>query len=304
MASQPPPKPTSWQDDLLPCYLHKPSERPIVAERFLHRLNLCEAWSIPPGSHILDIGCGQGESALVLASQTGPAGHVTGIDTAPPGYGGPYTLLQAQAHIAASPLGSRITFLATDAPSLLAASPQPRFGCAILCHSLWYFPSAQTISSLFSRLAEARITRLCLAEYTGVARTPEQEAHALAAAAEALLIASRRPRERIQDWNVRTALSPGEILQLAGESGWRVEREGVLEAPEGLVDGWREAGVVRSRVFEEAVKEEGLEGGVEERLLGMARRVGGLCEEVERGEGKVRCMDVFWAVLTLEGGME
>jgi len=48
-----------------------------VMRRAIHALNL------PLGSRGLDVGCGIGLQALLLAEAVGPAGHVTGIDLSP-----------------------------------------------------------------------------------------------------------------------------------------------------------------------------------------------------------------------------
>jgi len=50
-----------------------PLQEPIF-RRAIHALNL------PPGSWGLDVGCGIGFQALLLAEAVGPAGHVTGVD--------------------------------------------------------------------------------------------------------------------------------------------------------------------------------------------------------------------------------
>lgn len=42
-----------------------------------------QALELPPGSHGLDVGCGIGLQALLLADAVGPEGHVTGIDISP-----------------------------------------------------------------------------------------------------------------------------------------------------------------------------------------------------------------------------
>ena len=46
----------------------------------------CAVWSVlnlPPGSRGLDVGCGIGLQAMLLAEAVGPAGHVTGIALSP-----------------------------------------------------------------------------------------------------------------------------------------------------------------------------------------------------------------------------
>jgi len=41
------------------------------------------AFNLPPGSRGLDVGCGIGLQALLLAEAVGPGGHVTGVDLSP-----------------------------------------------------------------------------------------------------------------------------------------------------------------------------------------------------------------------------
>lgn len=275
-----------------------------MLKRFQHRANLCWAWGITPRSQILDIGCGQGESALVLASINGSnSGLVTAIDTAPDGYGGPYTLVESQAFIAASSMGSRIRFRSIDAPTLLANNdpPPPRFDFAVLCHSLWYFADEATVSNLFRHLAQARVRRVCLAEYTGRADTPDQLAHALAATAQMLLVASRKPRHRVQDWNVRVSLFPAGLIRIAESQGWKIQKTGTMKAPDGLIDGHREARMVQSDLFRKAAKDECLEPHVEAKLLSLSEKVRGACKALADRGAQVQCMDIFWAVLTLGG---
>lgn len=50
----------------------------------------------------------------MLAATVGPAGSITGVDNAPPDYGGPFTVGQAQDFILRSSLGCRIAFQRDD----------------------------------------------------------------------------------------------------------------------------------------------------------------------------------------------
>jgi len=54
----------------------KPLQEPVM-RRAIHALNL------PPGSRGLDVGCGIGLQAIMLAEAVGPGGHVTGVDLSP-----------------------------------------------------------------------------------------------------------------------------------------------------------------------------------------------------------------------------
>ena len=53
-----------------------PLQEPVM-RRAIHALDL------PPGSQGLDVGCGIGLQAIMLAEAVGPGGHVTGIDLSP-----------------------------------------------------------------------------------------------------------------------------------------------------------------------------------------------------------------------------
>ncbi|KAF8847066.1 hypothetical protein BDZ45DRAFT_755295 [Acephala macrosclerotiorum] len=75
-----------------------------------HRLRLAQVWNIKPGSRVLEIGCGQGDTTVVLADAVGERGEVHALDPGSLTYGSPSNLGQAQEHIKNSPVGSRITF--------------------------------------------------------------------------------------------------------------------------------------------------------------------------------------------------
>ncbi|MCJ1301608.1 hypothetical protein MMC08_004409 [Hypocenomyce scalaris] len=67
-------------------YLHDTKSRSTtVIPQFAHRLALTAALALPPGSHVLEIGCGQAESTVVLAHAVGPGGGRSLVGTAAAG---------------------------------------------------------------------------------------------------------------------------------------------------------------------------------------------------------------------------
>lgn len=294
-------------DELLSACLHQETDRENVLEGFRHRLKICRAWDIPAGSQILDIGCGQGESSLILALLNGPDGLVTGIDNGPPEYGAPITTGDARSFIEAAPLGRRIRFQMTEAPALLAgpaaaSSSPPRFDAAVAMHSLWYFDSEAQVRALFAGLARARVGRVYLAEYTGVAgAAPAQRAHQRAAEAQIRLHAARRPpADAVHKPNVRAALPPARLVGLAGQEGWRVRRSGVVEASDALMDGHWEAQMVKADSFRDEVRAARLDPDVEADILRLSEEVKDLVQELSLRGARAQCMDSFWAVLSLD----
>ena len=70
------------------------------------------ALGLPPGSHGLDVGCGIGQPALLLAAATAPGGQVTGLDTSAA------LLDYARTKIAASTYPGHVSLLEGDMRSL------------------------------------------------------------------------------------------------------------------------------------------------------------------------------------------
>jgi SAM-dependent methyltransferase len=291
-------------DTLISSFLHK-SGAVYVKPTFALRLDLCRAWGITSNSRLLDIGCGQGYSILVLALLVGPSGHVTGIDNAPPEYGGPYTLKESHAYVKNSVLGDRITFVRSETPEFLVSYQRAqlrhteRFDGAVLCHSLWYFASRRVVATMFQSLAEAIVPRLYLAEFAFQASRPEQVPHVLASRAQALLHSFKAPRETgAIEPNVRTALSPDEILQIAEECGWRLASQGVIQPPEDHLDGFYEYKYIESSMFVDSVKAEKLTSEQENEIFSYVPLVKQSVKEL--GGQRPRTMDVCWTVLELD----
>lgn len=64
----------------------------ITLHQTQHRVGLTQFWNILPNEKVLEIGCGQGDCTIVLASAVGDGGHVTAIDPAPLDYGNAFSI--------------------------------------------------------------------------------------------------------------------------------------------------------------------------------------------------------------------
>lgn len=78
-----------------------PLREPVLRE-------VIQALQLPPGSRGLDIGCGIGLQAMLLAQAAGPGSQVAGLDLAPP------VLAYGRNLVEAAGLGERIHFFAGD----------------------------------------------------------------------------------------------------------------------------------------------------------------------------------------------
>ncbi|OAA53892.1 hypothetical protein ISF_08594 [Cordyceps fumosorosea ARSEF 2679] len=212
--------------------LHDEAHFDIQYSQTLHRLVLLQHWNIPAGSKVLELGCGQGDCTIVLASAVGEQGTVVAVDPADLEYGAPYTLCQAQGHISQGPLGRQITwvqqapleYLSSLHPSSGSSKPineSKTFDAAVLAHSLWYFASPSLILATL-RAIKQHSKRLLLAEWSLMATHPSAQPHVLAALAQAAL-ERHEPRESVS--NVRTMLGPKRLIELAVAAGWQLESD-------------------------------------------------------------------------------
>lgn len=284
--------------------------------RFKHRLSILKAWSIPQGSQILDIGCGQGESTLALALELGARSRITGIDTARPDYGLPYTVSQAQTHSLSSALGRRIQFHRQDpethlfSPTAATDGEQPNvqapadhtYDAAVLCHSIWYFPDRATVAALFQTLSRAGIPRLYLADYDYSGSLPEQQPHVLSALSQALFHAYKVPREAGRfTLNIRAAPPATDVLKAAREAGFEVVREGVVVPDRGMLEGHFEARYTQGDKYAARVRAEGLKPDQEEQILSYVPLIREKLEALkEKGIERGMAMDTRWFELELQ----
>lgn len=292
---------------LLSSCLHDIKQETLVyIPRFGHRLDIIEKWSIEPGTRILDIGCGQGESSLALALEVNSS-HITGIDTARLDYGVPLTVGESQEYALKSSLGQRISFVQTDASSLLKSLGRPLdciFDAAVLCHSLWYFPDRQTVFAIFETLRDAGIPKVYVAEYAYEASIPEQIPHVLSAKAQALFHAYKVPREAgTRTLNVRAGPSKTTILDAARIVGFTVIRSGTFIPADDLLEGDFEARYIKDSSFADRVKVEKFPKGEEDMILAYGPRVEKAMDDLSaQGINQVRTMDVWWAEFELKTG--
>ena len=76
-------------DAIAAIYPHDAPHFSVVRSQIEQRAQLVEVWGIKPGEKVLEIGCGQGDCTVVLATAVGENGSVTGVDPADLEYGKP-----------------------------------------------------------------------------------------------------------------------------------------------------------------------------------------------------------------------
>ncbi|KAH9896752.1 S-adenosyl-L-methionine-dependent methyltransferase [Cubamyces lactineus] len=281
-------------DALATIYPHSPEHLHIIRPQIEQRSQLVKTWGIRPGERVLEIGCGQGDCTLVLAAAVGEKGSVTAIDPASLDYGSPFTLGQAQAHLRASSLGSRMTFVQADPIEFLRTTTE-RYTTAVMAQCIWYFAHPQVFTDIMAAL-QSRVDRVCISEYSLIASDYRAFPHVLAAFAQASL----ECRKETSESNVRTVMSPERLKESIKAAGLTVREESIMRVPDGMLDGTWEVSWVLSSAFlreiEGAVKDEREKSVVlaaRDSVLGAKRVL------EERGE-KVRTMDVWVATVTSE----
>ena len=202
-----------------------------------HRLTLVDLWSAKSGDHILEIGCGQGETTVVLAAAAGVPGRVLAVDNGLAGYGQPVTLGESHAFIKSTALADCIEFrLSTDLLTPRLNFPEQAFDLAVFSHSAWYMSSTTELCELFARVRPwAR--RLGYAEWDLRPRYIRQVPHMLAALLQARM---HRMCPQTRDANVRSVILSEDARVLAEKAGWTIVKERVLDTstPLGYGKSW------------------------------------------------------------------
>jgi hypothetical protein len=277
-----------------------------------HRQNIIAACGgISPGMKVLELGCGQGDCTIALASTVGENGSVDAVDPAPPDYGSinpilsliifaelpdttgsPYTVEEAQKHISRTVLGPRINWInAYPLTFLPENSTAPKYDIGILCHSLWYFSSPEIITETFQRLRWL-CKRIFIAEWALSASTPSSYPHVLAALTQASL-ECRKPQS---ESNVRTVVSPAAITKLAEDAGLKIVSQGQVVPTEHVHDGRWEVSAVSSKKFVEEIKDNVKDEREQAVILALRDATLKSLEGIDGGARGVRSMNVWCAV--------
>ncbi|KAG8898417.1 hypothetical protein FRB99_007446 [Tulasnella sp. 403] len=242
----------SRSEEIARLTLHDDTDFATPLSQTVHRIHLVDKWGIKPGDHVLELGCGQGDCTAVLVSAVGPTGHVTAIDPGSSHYGAPFTLQQAQSHLSASSVGTRITWVNADPVEWLTNSTQEaKYDVAVLSHCIWYM-SSPTIFHKTLQVLSTRAKRICIAEYSLSSSNPKATPHVLAALAQASLEAHKPSSES----NIRTVLSPCTIKNIVeAVSGLTIDSEDTISPSHDLADGRWEVYVVKDKDFVDAARQ-------------------------------------------------
>lgn len=193
-----------------------------------HRLKLVEFWNPQAGDKILEIGCGQGSTTVVLAHVVGPGGFVHGIDNAPPDYGSPVTMAAARDLIRNSTLAARIRLdIETDVLAPEVDFPEQSFDWVVFSLCSWYFESIDEFRKIMARTRKWA-KRLAYAEWDARPTAAEQIPHLMAVLLRAQLEAFKLQ----SDANLRTLITFAAAKQAAIEAGWNIERYQSILTPE------------------------------------------------------------------------
>ncbi|GAB5589941.1 hypothetical protein Unana1_04841 [Umbelopsis nana] len=215
--------------------------RKITVTQTTHRLKLVHEWQIEETTAVLEIGCGQGDTSVVLADSVGPKGKVTCIDIADEDYGSPLTVGQSMKHLKDGPYGDRIEYhFNTDITK--ADNIPSDFDAAVLSHCSFYFSTPKQLVEMFKTLRK-KSKKLCFAEHLAYfPDSKKQMPHFLALSIHAQIQA----RVGSQMANIRTLFTPDMIREACQKAGWDIKREFRVETPELQDAGWEVSDLLRT----------------------------------------------------------
>ncbi|KAI0795089.1 hypothetical protein C8Q75DRAFT_712549 [Abortiporus biennis] len=263
------------------------AELNVVVGQIQHRADLIKLWDIKPGEHILEIGCGQGDCTVTLATAIGERGHVTAVDPAPLDYGSPYTLGEAHDHLLSSSIGPRMSFVEAN-PITFLNSTSNRYTTAVIAHCIWYFSSPQALQDIL-KILSTRADRICIAEWALTTQDFRAFPHVLSALTQSAL----ECRKTESQSNIRTVLSPKAIRQSALTAGLTIQKEDIVTPNEGMLDGSWETSSVLSSQFEEELSQYVKDERERSVIVAMRDSVCASRDSVKAQNEKVKSMDVW-----------
>lgn len=211
-----------------------------------HRIAIVDSWGIMPGSRVLEIGCGQGDTTAVLAHYVGEEGLVHGVDIASPTYGSPITLGESIENLKQSKLGNRVKIeFNFDILSSEMDLPKNSFDYIVFSHCSWYINSRDELLSIMKKVRSWGKT-LCFAEWSTDISSIQQYPHLLAILIQAQYEAFKQDSES----NIRTLFTPQDIRLIVEEAGWSYIDDTTIDSPN-LQDGKWEIDMVLSGIHEE-----------------------------------------------------
>jgi SAM-dependent methyltransferase len=273
--------------------IHKQAQKyGLLPAQLAHRIALLSQSNIQDGDRILEVGCGQGDCTTALALLYHNS-RITAVDPAPSDYGTPETLGQAHERVKKYDIGSRIEFVHATPIAHLQNVQDGAYDVAILCHSLWYFSSRDEVVTTMKAL-KGKAKKLFIAEWGLKSCSREGDVHVQVALTRATCEAHIPDSTQ----NIRTLLSPGQIKQCIVDSGWRLQREGIVTPGPLLEDAKWELQMLLHKdvgeddMFLERAKTRIPQDRIHVVLESMLDSVKNSVEAVG-GTDNVRCMDVW-----------
>ncbi len=230
--------------------------------QILHRIDLVNFWDPRPGSRILEIGCGPGDTTGILAAAVGAEGYVAAVEKGPAKTiwavtGLPKALSQKDlplspavekllkryvcgsstspgtpmSRLLGSALGKQVTFhVCMDLLDSGVDFPEKSFDMAVFSHCSWYLETPGMLESLFRRV-RPWAKRLAFAEWDIVPSRISQLPHFFAAMMQShiLSLCPAAYRDAVESggglYNIVSIITPDLAKHMAQNAGWTIERE-------------------------------------------------------------------------------
>lgn len=204
-------------------------------------------------------------------------------------------VVEAQAHLSASPIGSRIQFLNDDPAAYLTnrGSTSTPFDFIVFGYCIWFFDRPNVLPDLLAA-ARPHARSILISEFSFSTSLLEAVPHVLVAEYNAVFEAVAADSRYI--WNVRCPLSPFQMQHEVEVAGWAMTMQLVVTPAKALLNGWRDVGLLmREGRFRQELDEAKIENGLKTVLLAMRHAVEAAVGQLNGGVKAVRNMDVWIA---------